>query len=251
MPFIFMGWMVLSYVFLVFLLSGLILWLYGIFTPQSQLLGPVLYRVDSEGKKVALTFDDGPHEVFTPKILDTLRAYGARATFFVMGVRARQHPRLLERMVAEGHEIGNHTYSHNYFLSAPIYPSSYYQEEILALDKVIESYQLPYAPWVRFPMGFKNGRMIKAARRMGKRVVAFSFRAYDSLGSEEALVARVLRKTYPGAILILHDGPDKWRNNHYNRTVGALPRILERLKAEGYNLVTLGELDRGSTAGKF
>lgn len=251
MVFTFMEWTVVL-ILLAIPFFNLFFWLYGIFTPQSQLLGPVLYRVDIyNGKRVALTFDDGPDEVFTPKILDILKEYGAKATFFVMGERAARHPQLLQRMVAEGHELGNHTYAHNYFMSAPIYGSSYYKAEILALDKILESHQLPPTIWVRFPMGFKNGRMIKAARRLGKMVAAFSFRAYDSFGSEDSLVDRVLHKTYPGAIIALHDGPDKWRNNRHNLTVGALPRILEGLQAHGYSLVTLSELHHGNLAGQL
>lgn len=251
MLFIFIGWPLLYHTVFTLLTCGLALWLYGIFNPQSQLLGPVLYQVDTEEKKVALTFDDGPHEVFTPMILDILKKYGVKVTFFVMGERAAQYPQLLRRLVEEGHEIGNHTYSHNYLLSAPVYPKSIYREEILAVDKLLSSHQIPYGPWVRLPMGFKNGRLLKVAHQLGKRVVTFSFRSYDSFGSPEALVRRILRKAYPGAILALHDGPDKWRHNEYSRTVKTLPHILEGLKAKGYHIVTLGELDGGSTAGKF
>lgn len=242
-------WLVMSgYIILSLLFLGLIIWLNAIFTPQSQLLGPVLYKFDTLEKKVALTFDDGPHEVFTPGILDTLKTYGAKATFFVTGERAARYPRLLERMVAEGHEIGNHTYSHNHSLSVPFYPRAVFEKEIAAVDQVLTSHRIPYAPWLRFPMGFKCGRMMKAARRLGKRVVAFSFRSCDNWSSVDSLVERVMRKTYPGAIVVLHDGPHK-RSGDSNHTVEALPQILAGWKEKGYRIVTLGELNGSAETG--
>lgn len=236
------------FVFSLFFLA-LIVWLLNIFSPQGQLFGPVLYQVNTIEKKIALTFDDGPQEVLTPKILDLLKEYGAHATFFVVGERAARLPRLLERMVAEGHEIGNHTYSHTYGLCMPFNTRAKYKEEISAVDRLLDAYKIPYNSWVRFPMGFKNGRMVKAARQLGKRVVAFSFRPYDALGFSPALVERILQKTHPGAIVVLHDGPRQAAGERLGPTVEILSRLLESWQERGYRIVTLGELD-GSTSGK-
>src|SRR5436190_10967496 len=95
-------------------ISGATLWAYSVFVPRCQFWAPVV-RALPQREAVALTFDDGPHPEFTPRILDHLAAHKVRATFFVIGRLARQHPEILRRIHGEGHVLGNHSYDHDHF----------------------------------------------------------------------------------------------------------------------------------------
>src|SRR5690348_3908301 len=96
------------------LFSAAALWAYSVFVPRCQFWAPVIRSIP-QSEAVALTFDDGPHPSFTPQILDILARYEVRATFFVIGRFAREHPDIIRRMHQQGHAIGNHTLDHDHF----------------------------------------------------------------------------------------------------------------------------------------
>ena len=197
--------------------------------------GGVLTHIKTEERIVALTFDDGPHPRYTPAILDLLLAYGAKATFFVIGKNLEYYAEAAKRAVREGHEIGNHTYSHP-TLSALSYDEI--EGELLKNAAAIEE-KLGVRPSVfRPPEGSCTRAVEAAAAYCGTPLILWSVDTRDWSGrSSSRIVSEVMEKTVPGAIILFHD---------YTvgdcHTLEALKEILPRLSAAGYRFVTVSEL---------
>jgi peptidoglycan/xylan/chitin deacetylase (PgdA/CDA1 family) len=190
----------------------------------------------------ALTFDDGP-SIWTPPILDSLRDHGARATFFVLGASVRGREELLGRILAEGHEIGNHTLSH---LDPAKASDEVLAEEIRRGGEVIAAACGRRPALVRPPYGGDAERFAAVARRTGVGpTVLWSVDPADWNSSEAgAIVEHVLQELRPGAIVDLHDGmPDNSSGAPSRQaTVDAVAQILPELAARGYRSVTVSEL---------
>lgn len=195
---------------------------------------PILTRLPGRRRVAALTFDDGPSAYVTPRILDTLRNYNARATFFVLGSAARSHPELLKRIAAEGHEIGLHGDRHHPMVLAGW--GTIQQEIVAARASIAAACPNKNMLWLRPPYGFKTVALTLLARRSGLRLAAWSVNSKDyRAGLPRHIAERVLTRMRPGAIILLHDG------NENARTADALPLILEGLRDQGYDCATLPE----------
>lgn len=173
--------------------------------PRCSLLGPNLRRLDRTGAAIALTFDDGPDPVATPRILELLEAAGVRATFFPVGRRVARHPELVREIVQRGHRLGNHTASHpNWFafLSAAAL-----RREISAAQRIL--FELGGVPprWFRAPAGIRSPWLEPVLAGFGLELVSWTRRGYDTVsGDPEAVARRLLADLAPGDILLLHDG---------------------------------------------
>jgi peptidoglycan/xylan/chitin deacetylase (PgdA/CDA1 family) len=193
-----------------------------------------------ERRAVALSFDDGPSRYTTSQILDLLKVHGAKATFFVLGQQVQGNMDVLERMVASGHELGNHTYSHHHTLYLT---KAQLRDEIRrtneALAEVCSDVRL-----VRPPFGKDRRRTATLARELGMRVALWSLDSGDASEYSTAEIAEtVLRGARPGSIVLLHDG-----GKPRNTTLDACARILPALRGERFELVTISELVGGSDA---
>ncbi|MBE0584916.1 MAG: polysaccharide deacetylase family protein [Desulfofustis sp.] len=152
---------------------------------------------------VCLSFDDGPDPVSTPALLTLLRQHRIRAIFFVTGERAKRHPRLIEAMLADGHSIGNHSYSHDNFIM--FRSSARLVEEIESTQRVLGAHGLRPRLF-RPPVGILTPRYSKALRQTGLIAVTFSRRAGDRGNRNiRGLAERILRRLQPGDIVLLHD----------------------------------------------
>ena len=188
-------------------------------------------------KVVALTFDDGPHPVFTPQILDILKRYGVRATFFLIGARTERYPDLARRIVAERHEIGNHTYSHPADLPRKDWGAIC--GEIVKGADAIERVTGVRPKLFRPPRGYLNYRIHTAAQLCGFTVVLWTVSTdHHDAPTPEAMARRVFKLVHSGAIILMHDGriQTRWKD------VKALPLILDGLRKRGYSFVTVSEL---------
>lgn len=192
-------------------------------------------HVATEEKVVALTFDDGPHPRYTDEILDLLAEYGAKATFFVIGKNLELYGAATERAVREGHEIGNHTYSHPGL--SGISPIEL-EREILMNEAIIEEKTGRAPTCFRPPEGYCTRDIRHTAAAAGCSLILWSIdtRDWSGIGSEE-IVKTVMKKVAPGAIILFHDYIG--RNSP---TPEALKKILPRLDAAGYRFVTVSEL---------
>ena len=214
---------------------------YATFRPGCNCWGKVHSHGSRKRAAVALTFDDGPTPPFTGQILDILRDAKAPAAFFIVGKNAIQHPDLILRIHAEGHAIGNHTYSH------PIYGwlrgAAYWRNQIQRTDDLVQSITGERPRFFRTPMGIKSFLTLRAARQTGHATVAWSCRAYDGLQTDSATILSRLLAARAGDILLLHDGvaPNNYRNDR-SPTVAALPALIEGLRRRGFDFVALPEL---------
>ncbi|HEY1770469.1 MAG TPA: polysaccharide deacetylase family protein [Chthoniobacterales bacterium] len=181
----------------VFFLSHLLI-LYPTLVANCQWWGPVATRFETSSREVWLTIDDGPDAIHTPRMLELLERFGAKATFFVIGKLAEQLPDDLARIRAAGHGIGNHTFSHPSGTFWALPPSRIASE----IDRSPES-----SPFFRAPAGLKNWFLHPLLVRRDMRLIGWTVRGLDTLSSDPAGVAeRILRGARPGAIVLLHEG---------------------------------------------
>lgn len=212
----------------------------GIFRPGARWFLPVITRGCRDGKAIALTFDDGPDPAVTPQILDLLKSRDAKATFFVIGRHVEAHPELARRIVADGHELGNHTYAHSRMFNFWFAPQM--RREIARANEVIERITRQRPRWFRPPVGLKNPQLILATRPLKLDTVLWSLHARDTMQSDpQRIAARVLGRIRAGDIVDLHDGHDL-PGQHRPQIVGAVAAILDGLKQRGLRATTLSDL---------
>ncbi|MDJ0755633.1 MAG: polysaccharide deacetylase family protein [Ardenticatenaceae bacterium] len=197
----------------------------------------VLFHVDTNQRLIALTIDDGPHHMITPQILDVLDLYGVNATFFLLGENVNGNETLVERMIADGHEIGNHMLDDQ--RSILLKPEEF-ERQITAADQLLREFGEVH--WYRPGSGFFDQRMVTSANRLGYQLVIGSVYPYDAqipaqIDATKFVSNYVLANTTPGAIIVLHDGHDG-----RSRVIDVLTEIIPQLKADGYEFVTLSEL---------
>lgn len=193
----------------------------------------VLFQQPQAGPLIALSFDDSPHATLTPCILDLLAAHDAHATFFIIGDQVPGNEQVIRRLIAEGHELGNHMMSDT--ASADLPPAEF-ERQLLHMHELLTS----FGPvrWVRPGHGWFNRRMLDQLRRHGYRCAMASTYALEFLPVSASYAARhILRNIHPGGVIVLHDG-----SADRIRTVAVLERILPALRRRGYRIVTVSEL---------
>jgi peptidoglycan/xylan/chitin deacetylase (PgdA/CDA1 family) len=216
------------------------LWFWWACTVPSSQFFPSLVRGPKEGNRVCLTFDDGPTSPYTEQILDILRERNVRATFFVCGKNVERAPQIVRRIVAEGHALGNHTYSHLvvYFRSRATLA-----EEIDRTQQVIERVT-GYRPSVfRPPYGARWFGLLPVLRERGMHLVQWSDTGYDWLDGTEGIVRATLKHLRPGSVILLHDGRETRPPGEVDRsgTVQALPAIIDGVRKMGLDFTTVPE----------
>ncbi len=212
---------------------------WAIAVPSAQFFAPVVHHLGRD-PVVALTFDDGPDPVVTPRVLDLLAAHRAHATFFVLGERAAQHPDVIRRIVAEGHSIGTHTQHHA--LKFHFGSAAYVQREIEAAIAVVAGIVAEAPRLFRPPQGLRTPSFAAGWKRTrGLTCVTWSVRGLDSLPTTAAkIVARIAKRLEPGAIITLHDGTGLGGGSDREPTLAAVTEILARCAAKGLRCVALG-----------
>ncbi|HWZ24325.1 MAG TPA: glycosyltransferase [Verrucomicrobiae bacterium] len=221
-----------------------------LFTGEKFETYPLSYYIDQLGaakKKLAITFDDGPDTRWTPKILDVLKAKNVPATFFIVGVSGSQWPELLKREYAEGHEVGNHTYTHPNFDDIS---HTQLRWELNLTQRLIESTLGVKSILFRPPYGIDHEpeyaeevAQLPLAQDMGYVIVGQKIDPHDwkSPGGKQVpaseIVDNVLTQAAEGNIILFHDG-----GGDRSQTVAALPQVIDRLRAQGYQFVSVPDL---------
>jgi peptidoglycan/xylan/chitin deacetylase (PgdA/CDA1 family) len=183
-------------------------------------------------KQIAITFDDGPHPNFTPKILAILKQYNAKATFFVVGEKAEQYPDLIRQEVAQGHNVGNHTYHH---VNLTRIPTDYVPIEIKACGDVIKDITGKSPHLFRPPGGDYDRDVAMSAMSLGYITVLWTDDPGDYASpGDKVITTRLLQKIDNGGIILIHDG--------IQQTIDVLPQILKYLQDKGYKFVTMDEM---------
>ncbi|MEI4789253.1 polysaccharide deacetylase family protein [Bacillus sp. FJAT-53060] len=199
--------------------------------------GRVFWDMREERKKIALTFDDGPHPVYTNQILDVLKENRVNASFFVLGSRVHAYPEVAKRIVGEGNEIGNHTMNHTYFDRLS---SKQIKQELKESAAHIASLQ-PGGPLLfRPPGGRLTMKSFHILSKQGYDVVMWSFtqdpKDWSRPGAHK-IASRIIDHIQGGDIILLHDG-----GGNRKQTVEALKQVIPELKNRGYEFVKVSEL---------
>jgi peptidoglycan/xylan/chitin deacetylase (PgdA/CDA1 family) len=216
------------------------LFIYAVFDRRAPIFGRIISRGRPRAPAIAITFDDGPTEPYTSQILDVLRRFGARATFFVLGARAQEAPEPLRRAAREGHEIGNHTWDH---AALPLRTPGALRMTIRRTSDVVENITGTRPRVFRAPFGWRNPWLDGAARREGCEPIAWTVGVYDTARpGADAIVSRAVEGFVDGSILLLHDGRSLDPNPDASQVVDALPRILREAQRRGFRLLTVSEL---------
>jgi peptidoglycan/xylan/chitin deacetylase (PgdA/CDA1 family) len=189
--------------------------------------------VDVNGPYIAITFDDGPHAVHTPKLLDMLKQRGIRATFYVLGSSVEAYPDIARRIVAEGHEIANHSWSHPALSKLS---SAGVDSQIRRTNEVIKRVTGVQPTTMRPPYGATNARLNKRLdEEYGLKVILWSVDPLDwKYRNSSRVTQQILENTQAGGIVLAHD--------IHATTVDAMPATLDGLLAKGFKFVRVDEL---------
>ncbi len=210
------------------------------FTRQREMIPGTIVAVRTGEPVVALTFDDGPHPEYTPRLLEVLRRHEAAATFFMIGEPARRHSELVELVAKAGHAIGNHTWDHPFL---PSTPSHERRRQIRACAQALKPFgQRLFRP----PYGAQSLASCLDAFRFGYKVILWNVEAKDWLPQDpEQMADRLVRGIRPGSIVLLHDAIYKSQQPvpQYNREpmLAGLNLFLERM-GRSFRFVTVPEL---------
>lgn len=186
-------------------------------------------REEEDMKKIALTFDDGPHPLYTEELLDGLKERGVQATFFVTGEHAELHPEIIERMYEEGHLIGNHTYSHIQLKDSN---REQFREELVRTNEIISEITGQEVLYVRPPYGTWDK---KFETELNMFPVLWTVDPLDWNSTNVANITnKVVSKTEENDIILMHD--------YYESTVTAALKVIDELQAKGYTFVTVDEI---------
>lgn len=227
--------LILSGYYLLLFFIGII-WLgftvWGAFDIRLGYFIPVIYRKKTNKKIIAITFDDGPTE-FTPEFLDLLTKYDAKATFFCIGKQIEKYPEIINRIHTEGHQLGNHSFSHSN--SFGFFSAEKVKEELQKTALLLQEITGEKNHYFRPPFGVTNPHISKAVKELGHQVIGWNIRSLDTvIEDENKILKRITNKLKPGSIILLHDTSDK--------TIRVLEQLLLTLQKENYRIVTINKL---------
>lgn len=219
-------------------ISGLatLLTFFWLSTPLSnQVVGDAVRRVKTDEKIVAITFDDGPVQGFTEKVLDVLNENDVKATFFMIGQRAEKNPNLVKKVYGFGHELGNHSWSHPLMIG---HSSCFFRDQIERTDNVLRCAGYKGEIYFRAPYGMKFYGLPKVLEEKHRKNILFDVVSWDfNSPKTRKIVKNVLSSVRPGSIILMHDGCGTME-----RTVDSMQIIIKKLKEQGYRFVTISEL---------
>lgn len=220
-------WVFILPVFLWLLVVG---WGSGIIASNYHI--PALCSAAITQKRVAVTFDDGPGPE-TEIVLDLLKKYGAKATFFCIGRQIEKHPDIFRKILNEGHTVGNHSYSHSRRFG--FFSTQHVIDELRRTDAIIEHQSGRKPRLFRPPFGVTTPSMAKAVKATGHTVIGWNIRSLDTVIKDEGhILGRIKNRLAPGSIILLHDTSEK--------SVRVLEQLLVLLQENGYEAIQADRL---------
>ena len=230
------------------LATTILLWLF--FRPP---FGKNIVRLNTDRRIVALTYDDGPNPPYTERLLDVLAKHNVKATFFMIGNRIEKHPETVNRVIAEGHQLGNHTYSHPLL---GFLPPSYVQRQIERTDNLLRQHGISEQIVLRAPMLTRFLPVAYVLEKTDRTHISCNVWSWDwTTQNPDKITETVLKKTLSstgaGSIIVLHDGKAENKNANRSGTIEATDRIITALKQDGYQFVRLSDVITLPTPQKF
>lgn len=203
--------------------------------PRSRLLGLNQTRLASDlvpTNRVGLSFDDGPDPEVTPQVLALLAERGIRATFFLIGARAAEHPELVRQILQRGHAVQNHTHLHSSWFCT--YSPRHLERELRSAQRALIDAGAPSPDQFRAPAGVRSPWLQPVLHRLGLRLVTWTHRGFDtSQPDPERVYERLTHRLLPGSILLLHDGNAARDEQGRPVVLTVLPRLLDELDRRG------------------
>ncbi len=207
--------------------------IYGAANIQANFFTEAYCNADSDQKIIALTFDDGPNKEHTPKILSTLEEHNATATFFVVGKNIFGNESIIKKIDADGHAIGNHTFSHSFFIDFK--SKAGFINELNTTSDAIYNIIRKRVKFFRPPYGVTTPNLARASKALNYDIIGWNIRSLDTTNdSEEKIADRVITQVKPGAIILFHDTSEK--------TAQVLKQTLNFAKENGFKIVSVEEL---------
>jgi len=230
-----------------FILEAILLW--GVFDHKSPLFGKVFYRGPRALPAICLTFDDGPTEPYTSALLAILKENEVPATFFVLGKKVELYPEAIKKIAAEGHEIGNHGYSHEVL---PLRGPADIREEIAKTGKLVFSLTGQKLRLFRAPHGWKGPFLASTVSKAGYKLVSWTSGVWDTdRPGKEKIIERSLKALKNGAVLLFHDGRGLEEMPDCTQLLEALPVIIQAAKDSGLSFMTASGMLAAVAAARY
>lgn len=210
---------------------------YQSMAPTGQWYGKTFTGIRHGSRQIALTYDDGPNEAYTRRLLDVLAKHSAPATFFLIGKYVQRCPQPAREIAAAGHTIGNHTFSHPLLIFKS---AAEIRRELVECRKAIEDAVGAHSNLFRPPFGGRRPAVLRIARELGLRPVMWNITGYDwDAPPAEQIEDKVAKCVRGGDVILLHDGGHKQMGADRSQTIIASDRILGRFKQDGFSFVTI------------
>lgn len=221
------------YVFIILLLIYSSFLFYGSYNVRSNFYLKTISAAGTARKAIAISFDDGPVPLYTPQILQVLKAHQVKAAFFCIGKRIRENESLLKQVFDEGHVIGNHSYSHDLWFD--LFSSSKMNRELQLMNEIVQKVTGVKPRLFRPPYGVTNPNLKKAIEKNNFTPIGWTVRSMDTVAKDaQKLLAKVIGSLKPGAIVLFHDTSKV--------TLDMLPAFIQQVREKGYEIVRLDKL---------
>jgi peptidoglycan-N-acetylglucosamine deacetylase len=212
-------------------------------TSKFQIIGEYFTKVNTQELVVALTYDDGPNPTYTNQLIDLLNQLEAKATFFAIGKNIETHPETVKKIIDSGHEIGNHSYSHQKLIwKTPAFVRS----EIDKTDELLRQLGVNQEILFRAPFGYKRFTLPYILKQMHKKNIMWNVDPKDYQETNPEVIAQgILEKVQPGAIILMHDGGSDSENETLSdrtATIAATEIVIHKLQAQGYKFLTVSQM---------
>ena len=219
---------------------------YQSMAPTGQWFGNAFHGLPGGSNQIALTFDDGPNDPYTLKLLDVLAKHDVCATFFLIGRYVRQRPDIAVEINRGGHILGNHTLTHPLLISTSFKRSL---REIAHCQAAIRDATGEHAQLFRPPWGGRRPGTFRLVRQLGLEPVMWNVTGYDwDAPSADYIEQKVTSKIRGGDVILLHDGGHKAFGTDRSKTVEVVDRLISRYKGEGYQFITIPEMMQPATS---
>ena len=221
---------------------------YQSMAPTGQWFGRTFTGLARGPRKIALTYDDGPNDPHTLRLLEVLARHGVQATFFLIGRHAEDLPDLVNEIAKAGHVIGNHTFSHPLLIFKS---TSEIRGELLRCQTVLDDAIGNHSNLFRPPFGGRRPAVLRIARELGLEPVMWNVTGYDwNAPPADKIERKVAKQIRGGDVILLHDGGHKQMGADRSQTVIATDRLITRYKTEGYEFVTIPQMMAESAASR-
>jgi peptidoglycan-N-acetylglucosamine deacetylase len=208
--------------------------------PTGQWYGGTFTGLSRGGKQLALTYDDGPNDPYTLRLLEVLAKHQVRATFFLIGRYVRRRPEIVREVAKAGHIVGNHTFSHPLLIFKP---AARVESELQNCTQAITEAVGDHSNLFRPPFGGRRPAVLRSARKLGLEPVMWNVTGYDwNAPPAEIIERKVARQIRGGDVILLHDGGHLQMGADRAQTVTATDQLITRYKAEGYQFVTVPQM---------